>query len=153
MTPRELKDEVYRLLADEESAQAMHVHLVSFGFKYGLPLDADLVFDVRFLPIPHFVDQLRPLTGNDLPVDEYVMNSPLARNLLQRLEELLRFLLPNYVAEGKAQLTIGIGCTGGQHRSVVIVNRLSRLLKDVGLEMSVQHRDTGRAQAEEGPAD
>jgi len=148
LTPRDLREQVVRLLSGGTTLRAMHVHFVSFGFKYGLPLDADLVFDVRFLPNPHYVDHLKPLTGNDTPVDEYVMGYPLARTLLRKLEDLLRFLLPNYVAEGKTQVTIAIGCTGGQHRSVVLANRLSRQLKDMGFDLSVQHRDAGRDLAE-----
>jgi len=153
LTPRELRNRLFQLLVGEGLQPTLHVHFVSFGFKYGLPLDADLVFDVRFLPNPHYVEHLRPLTGNDAQVETYVLQSPLTTGVLQRLEDLLRFLLPNYIREGKTQLTVGIGCTGGQHRSVVIANALARRLQDAGVEISLHHRDAGREPAAAGEED
>jgi UPF0042 nucleotide-binding protein len=118
--------------------------LVSFGYKYGLPVDADLIFDARCLPNPHFVDTLRPLTGREPPVVEYVMGFAQAREFLARVQEFLRFTLPLYVQEGKAYLTIAVGCTGGRHRSVVLTEELLRMLREAGHEVSVRHRDVDR---------
>ena len=105
---------------------------MSFGFKYGLPLDADIVMDVRFLPNPFYIPELKHLTGNDPAVQNYVMQSPLAKEFYQHLRSLLEIALPGYIKEGKSSLTIAIGCTGGQHRSVTIANKLSADLKEKG---------------------
>ena len=118
--------------------------LVSFGYKHGIPFDADLVFDVRFLPNPHFVDGLRPLDGRDTRVREFVLRHDEARELLDRLRDLLRFLLPFYQREGKAYLTVAIGCTGGRHRSVTFVEELRVFLESLGYAPSVVHRDIDR---------
>lgn len=120
------------------------VNLVSFGFRYGPPHSADLLFDVRFLPNPHFEPTLRTLSGEDPRVAEYVLKSQRAAALLTRLEEFLEFLLPLYDAEGKAYLTIGIGCTGGRHRSIVIAQALERFLREKYDQIVVEHRDIGR---------
>jgi len=118
------------------------VNLVSFGYKHGIPMDADLVFDVRFLPNPHFVQRLRPKTGKDRAVIRFMDEHPATGELLDRLTELLKFLIPQYVAEGKSYLTIGVGCTGGRHRSVMIAEALRRKLTNVpGAKVRVQHRD------------
>jgi len=119
--------------------------LVSFGYKFGVPVDADLMFDARCLPNPHFVETLRPLTGQAPEVVEYVLGFAQARGFLERTLEFLTFTLPLYVQEGKAYLTIAVGCTGGRHRSVVLVEELARLLREVGHEVSVGHRDIDRA--------
>ncbi len=135
---RQRISDVFRM----DSGSAFQVRLVSFGFKHGLPKDADLVFDVRFLPNPYYVDDLRRLTGDDPAVDTYVMRFPLAQETLTRLQSLLQFLTPQFQQEGKPQVTVGIGCTGGQHRSVVFANRLGLYLKqDLGLMVAVEHRD------------
>ena len=118
--------------------------LVSFGYKHGIPFDADLVFDVRFLPNPHFVDGLRPLDGRDKRVREFVLRHDEARELLDRLRDLLRFLLPFYQREGKAYLTVAIGCTGGRHRSVTFVEELREFLESLGYAPTVVHRDIDR---------
>ena len=118
--------------------------LVSFGYKFGLPVDADLIFDARCLPNPHFVEALRPLTGQTPEVVEYVLGFTQARGFLERTLEFLKFTLPLYVQEGKAYLTITVGCTGGRHRSVVLVEELARLLREAGHEVSVGHRDIDR---------
>ncbi len=118
--------------------------LVSFGYRHGLPVDADLVFDARCLPNPHFVDSLRPLTGTAVPVKEYVLGFPQARAFLERIQDFLTFALPLYVQEGKAYLTIAIGCTGGRHRSVVLVEELTCRLRATGHVVSVRHRDIER---------
>lgn len=118
------------------------VTLVSFGFKHGIPVDADLVFDVRFLPNPHFVQRLRPKTGKDREVVKFMEGHPATGELLERLTELLKFLIPQYVAEGKSYLTIGIGCTGGRHRSVMIAEKLKKTIGEMpGARVRVQHRD------------
>lgn len=122
----------------------MTLSLVSFGYKYGLPVDADLIFDARCLPNPHFVDDLRLLTGREPHVVEYVLGSAQAREFVARIQEFLRFTLPLYVQEGKAYLTIAVGCTGGRHRSVVLTEELARLLREAGHEVSVRHRDVDR---------
>ncbi len=118
--------------------------LVSFGYKYGLPVDADLVFDARCLPNPHFVEALQPLTGRAPQVVAYVLGFAQARGFVDRIQEFLRFTLPLYVQEGKAYLTIAVGCTGGRHRSVVLAEELARLLREAGHEVSVRHRDVER---------
>jgi UPF0042 nucleotide-binding protein len=118
--------------------------LVSFGYKHGLPVDADLVFDARCLPNPHFVEALQPLTGLAPQVGEYVLGFAQSRGFLERIQEFLKFTLPLYVQEGKAYLTIAVGCTGGRHRSVVLAEELARLLREVGSEVSVRHRDLER---------
>lgn len=118
--------------------------LLSFGYKHGLPVDADLVFDARCLPNPHFVEALQPLTGLAPQVVEYVLGFAQARGFVERIQEFLKFTLPLYVQEGKAYLTIAIGCTGGRHRSVVLAEELARLLREAGSEVSVRHRDLER---------
>ncbi len=118
--------------------------LVSFGYKHGIPFDADLVFDVRFLPNPHFVEGLRPLDGRDQRVRDYVLSHGEARELLERLRDLLDFLLPFYQREGKAYLTVAIGCTGGRHRSVTFVEMLRQFLEGLGYAPTVVHRDIDR---------
>jgi len=118
--------------------------VVSFGFKHGVPLDVDNVFDVRFLPNPHWVEQLRPLTGLDEPVRKYVLETPQATELVSRIDDLLSFLLPAYVKEGKSYLTVAIGCTGGRHRSVALVEEFAQRIRARGYEPAVYHRDIGR---------
>ncbi len=147
LTPRELRRLVAERFAGEGPAGRMAVNLVSFGFKYGLPLDADMVLDVRFLPNPHYVPSLRPLTGEEADVREYVLKWPLTKQFLTRAWALLSFLLPHYVSEGKSQFTLAVGCTGGQHRSVVIANILAERIRALGFRASVTHRDATRWQA------
>jgi UPF0042 nucleotide-binding protein len=130
---------------DLSAPQKMALSLVSFGYKYGLPVDADLVFDARCLPNPHFVEALRSRTGREPQVREYVLGSPQTREFVARLEDFLRFSLPLYAQEGKAYLTIAIGCTGGRHRSVVLAEEMARLLHEAGHEVSVRHRDVDHA--------
>src|SRR5699024_10471617 len=115
--------------------------MISFGFKHGLPLDADLVFDVRFLPNPFYEESLRKLTGNDKEVQEYVCKYEATNTFIEKTTDLLRFLIPNYIEEGKSQLIIAIGCTGGQHRSVTIANKIYELLKAEGYWSVIDHRD------------
>lgn len=127
---RELKEELNRIFVNNEEYNNLMITLLSFGFKYGIPTDADLVFDVRFLPNPFYLDELKSKTGNDKEVRDYVMQFPEAGIFLDKLTELLEFLIPNYVKEGKYQLVIAIGCTGGQHRSVTLANELYARMKN-----------------------
>ncbi len=140
----ELRRKMLETTAGKGQPSPLAVSFVSFGFRGGIPLEADLLFDVRFLPNPHFVTALRPKTGRHKGVAAYVLESPEAARFLTLTTSLLRFLLPQYVAEGKAYLTIGIGCTGGRHRSVAIAEELARRLRDVdGVEIQTRHRDVG----------
>ena len=129
---RELKEELDRIFVKNEEYNSLMINIVSFGFKHGILSDADLVFDVRFLPNPFYIEELKYLTGNDRGVQEYVMSYPESEAFLDKLTDLLEFLIPNYVKEGKYQLVIGIGCTGGKHRSVTLANELYRRLKNCG---------------------
>jgi UPF0042 nucleotide-binding protein len=122
----------------------MQTTVLSFGYKHGLPLDVDLVFDCRFLPNPHWVDELRPLTGKNPDVRSYVLRFPETAEFLERLDGLMDLLLPAYVAEGKSYLTIAVGCTGGRHRSVVMAEEIAKLLRGKGFEPRVKHRDIKR---------
>ncbi len=145
LTPRQLRAELGRMFAEAEGEDSLLIQLVSFGFKHGLPLDADLVFDVRFLPNPNYVQELRHHTGLDEEVREYVLHWPITQELLTRLAGLIEFLLPQYSQEGKSQVVLAIGCTGGQHRSVVIAEELAQALRASGRRISVEHRDRVRA--------
>lgn len=127
--------------APESAEKQTDITVVSFGFKYGVPLDADLLFDVRFLPNPHFVPELKNLTGNDQPVIEYLDKSEEVKETIQRFNNLLDYLMPMYQREGKSYVTVGIGCTGGKHRSVAVANALSQHLNRKGFHARVTHRD------------
>jgi len=143
-TVHELRDRLRDLIEGRTGEHAMTVTLVSFGFKYGLPTDLDLAFDCRFLPNPFFVEALRPRTGVDPTVADYVLASDGAAEFLDHVVELLRFTLPRYQREGKSYLTVGIGCTGGRHRSVVLAETLRDRLAETGCRISVRHRDVAR---------
>jgi UPF0042 nucleotide-binding protein len=138
----DLRDKILELV--DRGGSGLETTVVSFGYKYGIPLDADLVFDCRFLPNPHWVPELRPLSGLDAPVREYVMAIPEARQLLEKLEGLFDLLLPAFAKEGKSYLSIAIGCTGGHHRSVVLAEEMGELLRRHGFDPSVHHRDIDR---------
>ncbi|HEY7136949.1 MAG TPA: RNase adapter RapZ [Acidimicrobiia bacterium] len=140
----ELRDRLRELFAEPTPEGTLHPNLVSFGYKHGLPLDVDLLFDCRFLPNPHWVEELRPLTGLDEPVREYVLEQEDTPGFLDELERLLELLLPGYVREGKSYLTIGIGCTGGHHRSVVVAEELAKRLRARDFPVRVHHRDVER---------
>ena len=139
---RELKEELDRIFVSNKDYNSLMVNIVSFGFKHGIPADVDLVFDVRFLPNPFYIEELKNKTGNDKEVRDYVMSFPEAEEFLQKLTDMISFLIPNYITEGKNQLIIGIGCTGGKHRSVTLANKLYEQLKDKGsYGLTVSHRD------------
>jgi UPF0042 nucleotide-binding protein len=143
LTVHELRDVFMRMSRDDGGRAEMVVNLVSFGFKHGVPVDADLVFDVRCLPNPHFVDSLRPLTGRDAPVVRYMRKHAATKEFIDRLTSFLKFALPQYVDEGKSYLTVAIGCTGGRHRSVMLAESLKKTLADVtGVKLRVKHRDS-----------
>ncbi|WP_303975369.1 RNase adapter RapZ, partial [Streptococcus merionis] len=143
LTPRKLRQAIIDSFSDERFQSAFRIEVVSFGFKYGLPLDADLVFDVRFLPNPHYVPELRPQTGLDQPVYDYVMGHGASEEFYAHLSGLIKPILPGYQKEGKSVLTIAIGCTGGQHRSVAFAKRLAEdLTNDWSVNLS--HRDKDR---------
>lgn len=139
---RELKAELDRIFVCDEEYNSLMVTVMSFGFKHGIPADADLVFDVRFLPNPFYIDELKHKTGNDREVQEYVMSFPEADTFLEKLTDMILFLVPNYIKEGKYRLVIAIGCTGGKHRSVTLANELYNRMKDRGhYGMKLFHRD------------
>ena len=139
---RELKAELDRIFVAGEEYNNLMVNVMSFGFKHGIPSDVDLVFDVRFLPNPYYVEELKTLTGNDKPVQDYVMQYPESDIFLKKLTDMLHFLIPHYVNEGKYRLVVAIGCTGGKHRSVTLANELYQRMKDQGnYGMTIYHRD------------
>ena len=140
----ELHARMVSLFGEGDAEVAMQTRVVSFGYKHGLPLDVDIVLDCRFLPNPHWIDDLRPLTGLDDPVRRYVLDQVAARDLLTRLDDLLGLLLPAYVAEGKSYLTIAFGCTGGRHRSVAIADEVAGILRHRGFAPTVVHRDIAK---------
>ena len=138
---RELKQELERIFLNGEEHCNFYLTIVSFGFKYGIPTDADLVFDVRFLPNPFYIDELKVQTGNDEDVYQYVMKFPQAQEFLEKLKDMLEFLIPNYIIEGKNQLVIAIGCTGGKHRSVTLANALYKQFEKSEYGCKKEHRD------------
>jgi UPF0042 nucleotide-binding protein len=140
----QLRERIEALFGSESSGGGLQTGVMSFGYKHGLPLDVDLVLDCRFLPNPHWVEELRPHTGKDPAVRDYVLRQPEAVEFLDRLDNLLELLLPAYVAEGKSYLTIAMGCTGGRHRSVVMAEEVAALLRARGFEPRVSHRDIDR---------
>lgn len=141
LSTQELKEKISTLYMRGEREKSLQVTIISFGYKYAVPTDADLVFDVRFLPNPHYVERLQPLTGQYEEVREYVWKWPVTSNFYQKLEDLLLFLLPHYVREGKNHLIIAIGCTGGKHRSVALADDLYQLLQQEGYSLGIEHRD------------
>lgn len=138
---RELRMEIEKIFVENKEYKNLFVTILSFGFKYGIPVDADLIFDVRFMPNPYYIDELKYKTGNDDEVKEFVMSSEVSQKFLDKLYDMIKFLIPNYVKEGKNQLVIGVGCTGGKHRSVTVANMLyDRLSEDKNLGIKVAHR-------------
>lgn len=142
---RELNAELNKIFVQNQDYKNLFITILSFGFKYGIPADSDLVFDVRFLPNPYYVEGLRAKTGNDREIQNYVLQFQEAHEFLKKLEDMIKFLIPNYITEGKNQLVISIGCTGGKHRSVTLANELYRRLSgqtEYGLK--IEHRDIGK---------
>jgi UPF0042 nucleotide-binding protein len=140
----ELRDKLLSVLPGAEGARTTKVSIMSFGYKYGHPLDADIIFDVRFLPNPYWVPELRDRKGTDKRVKEFVLERPEAREFIDRFEGLIEFMLPGYLRERRPYLSIGIGCTGGRHRSVVIAKEVARLLAKDGHAVTVSHRDINK---------
>lgn len=142
---RELKEEIESIFVQNKEYDNLMITILSFGFKYGIPADADLVFDVRFLPNPFYIDELKHKTGNDKEVQDYVMSFQEAHIFIDKLADMIEFLIPNYIKEGKYQLVIGIGCTGGKHRSITLANKLYERIKKVrGYGVKIAHRDIGQ---------
>lgn len=142
---RDLRSEMEKIFVENKDYKNLFINILSFGFKYGIPVDSDLVFDVRFMPNPYYEEDLKHKTGNDKEVQDFVLSSPASGEFLEKLQDMIRFLIPNYIAEGKHQLVISIGCTGGKHRSVTIANRLYECLKkDEEYGIKITHRDIGK---------
>lgn len=141
MKPKDLKEEISKIYSTDEKQSNLTISVLSFGFKHGIPMDSDLVFDVRFLPNPYYVDSLRNKTGEDQEVRDYVMDSEVSKEFYAKLTDMIDFLIPQYIEEGKHHLVISIGCTGGRHRSVTIANLISDEIKEQGYRVAKKHRD------------
>lgn len=141
MTTRELREKITSIYGEGEKEAEYIITVVSFGFKYGIPADSDLVFDVRFLPNPYYIDKLKRFSGNDKQVRDYVMDFKESGVFIDKLEDMLEYLIPNYIKEGKRQLILSIGCTGGRHRSVTIANEIYNRLKNKNYKVNIEHRD------------
>ncbi|MEY3806225.1 MAG: RNase adapter RapZ [Actinomycetota bacterium] len=141
LSVHDLKRQIFQLFGPENAGDVLQISLISFGFKHGVPMDVDMVFDVRFLPNPHWDDNLRPLSGLDAPVRDYVLSQPLTSEFIERIESLVTLTLPAYLHEGRSYLTIGVGCTGGRHRSVAVTEELAQRLTLHGQNPRVSHRD------------
>jgi RNase adapter protein RapZ len=144
LTVHDLRDKIVGTFSRQPREQRLQVTVVSFGYKFGIPMDSDIVLDVRFLPNPHWVEDLRPLPGTDPRVREYVMSRQATADFLARFESMLEVLIPGYLTEGKRYLTLAIGCTGGRHRSVVVGDEIAGMLRGRGLPVGVEHRDIDR---------
>jgi UPF0042 nucleotide-binding protein len=144
LSVRELRNTIVDTFVRGTDAATLSITVISFGYKYGIPLDADLVFDVRFLPNPHYDESLRPLPGDSPQIRNFVLQSPATQEFMRHLTQLMDYLLPKYVEEGKAHLTVALGCTGGKHRSVVLADALAPVLSKGGYRVSVRHRDIGK---------
>lgn len=142
-TPRQLKEELVKLFIEGQAYSGLFINIVSFGFKYGIPIDSDLVFDVRFIPNPYYIDELRPKNGLDIEVKNYVFNCLETKMFVTKLNDMIDFLIPCYIKEGKTQLVISIGCTGGCHRSVAIAQKIYSILVSKKHRAVVTHRDVG----------
>ncbi|SHI98490.1 RNase adapter RapZ [Propionispora hippei] len=148
-TTAELRDKVISLFACECAQERMSITVVSFGFKHGMPLDADMMFDVRFLPNPFYVESLRKKSGTVEMVGEYIWKWPITQQFMEKLSALLEFLVPNYIQEGKNNLVIAIGCTGGMHRSVFVAHKIYEGLRSKGYKVNIEHRDVQKNEVEE----
>lgn len=140
----QLKGEIYRHFLERERVKKIIVNVISFGFKYGVPYDIDMLFDIRFLPNPNFISSLKPLTGKDKEVEDYLLSNPQTTLLLEKLFQFIDFLMSQYEQEGRYYLNIGIGCTGGRHRSVLVAEALERHMTGMGFETTLRHRDIDR---------
>lgn len=141
MLVRDLKEEIIMIFLNNEKSDSLLINVLSFGFKHGVPNDVDLIFDVRFLPNPFYIDELKKKTGQDKEVQDYVLSFEETKVFIDKLSDMLEFLIPNYIKEGKCQLVIGIGCTGGQHRSVTIANEIYDILRNKEYNVVLQHRE------------
>lgn len=139
--PRQLKEKINEIFLENKKFDSLMITILSFGFKYGIPNDSDLVFDVRFIPNPFYILSLKEQTGNDMAVKNYVMGMQVSVDFLEKLKDMILFLIPNYINEGKNQLVISIGCTGGKHRSVTLANELNQTLQELGHSVLIKHRD------------
>ncbi len=144
LSAQDLLKELKELYASKDAKQGLEINVMAFGFKYGMPLDADLVFDVRCFPNPFYIDELKHKTGNDKDVQDYVMSFKTAVEFMEKLQDMMAFMIPLYIEEGKVSLSIAIGCTGGKHRSVTMTNRLADYLKTLDYSVNVTYRDIGR---------
>lgn len=141
ITPKQFKEEIINIFVEGKAFKGIIINIISFGFKYGIPLECDLVFDVRFIANPYYVESMRRFTGLDENVKDFVLKAPETVEFISKLTDMLNFLIPNYVREGKSQLVIGIGCTGGKHRSVAIADKLYHILTGNGQRVIIDHRD------------
>lgn len=146
MSPHQLKGTIIQHFASLHAPDNTRLHVVSFGFKYGIPLDTDLVFDCRFLPNPYYIPELKPLSGLDASVSQYIFSFPAAAEFCTMITNLIEFLMPKYLSEGKSHLTVAFGCTGGRHRSVAMAERLAQQLSTHDMQVSVEHRDWAKAE-------
>ncbi|MDO6354976.1 RNase adapter RapZ [Caloramator sp. CAR-1] len=144
LLPRQLREELERIFVSGENFESLVISVQSFGFKYGIPIDADIVFDVRFLPNPYYIEELKRFSGLEENIREYVLSSAEAKEFLEKVTDLFEFLIPNYIKEGKSRLVIAIGCTGGRHRSVVLASEVYKRLKDNGHTVLINHRDISK---------
>lgn len=151
LSPHRLRADISRRFSAAGAANRASIHVVSFGFKYGVPLDADMVLDVRFLPNPYYVEDLNPLSGLDEPVREYLFAIPAAEEFAEKVQELLEFLLPRFLDEGKHHMTLAFGCTGGRHRSTAMAEAVADRLRELGHSVSVEHRDVLRTETALAP--
>jgi UPF0042 nucleotide-binding protein len=147
LSTRKLRAKIAASFEDSNPTEGLKINVISFGYKFGLPLDSDVVFDVRFLPNPHWVDELRPLHGMDDPVRDYVLEQEAANDFLIRTKDIFAVILPGYQTEGRHYLTIAVGCTGGRHRSVVLAEEIGRIIREQGMGVKVIHRDIEREPA------
>ena len=141
LIPRQLKEEIKNIISESKTYNSVMVNIISFGYKYGIPVDCDLVFDVRFIPNPYYVESMKRLNGKDENVKKFIFNMTETTEFIKKLEDMLDFLIPNYLKEGKVQLVIGIGCTGGRHRSVAIADALNEILIKKQYKVIIDHRD------------
>ncbi len=141
LSVHQLRQQLVQLFGPENPGDSLQISLISFGFKHGVPIDVDMLLDARFLPNPHWIEDLRPMSGLDEPVRDFVLGQELAQDFLVRIQDLLAVILPAYVTEGRSYLTVGIGCTGGRHRSVAMVEEVARRLADAAYHPRVSHRD------------